>query len=148
MKKILVLNGPNLNLLGCREVNYYGADNLNTIETNLQTLASQYGYNLDFFQSNHEGELIDTIQQAKNSNVAAIIINPAAYTHTSVAIRDALLAVDIKFIEVHISNVFQRESFRHQSFFSDIAIGTISGLGSQVYELAFLALVKILATAR
>jgi 3-dehydroquinate dehydratase-2 len=145
MKTILVLNGPNLNLLGCREVNFYGADNLKTIETNLRTLANQHSYSLDFFQSNHEGELIDKIQQAKNSNVAAIIINPAAYTHTSVAIRDALLAVDIKFIEVHISNVFKRESFRHKSFFSDIAIGTISGLGSQVYELAFLALVKILA---
>jgi 3-dehydroquinate dehydratase-2 len=145
MKKILVLNGPNLNLLGCREVNHYGTDNLKTIETNLQTLANQHGYSIDFFQSNYEGELIDKIQQAKINNIVAIIINPAAYTHTSIAMRDAILAVEIKFIEVHISNVFQRESFRHKSFFSDIAIGTISGLGSQVYELALLALVKILA---
>lgn len=139
MATILVLNGPNLNLLGSREPEIYGHDTLQDIDNRLQQIAQPTGHNLDFFQSNAEHELIDQIHQAKQDCVDFIIFNPAAFTHTSVALRDALAAVEIPFIEVHLSNVHNRESFRKHSYFSDIAIGVISGLGVQSYELALSA---------
>jgi 3-dehydroquinate dehydratase II len=135
-KKILLLNGPNLNLLGTREPGIYGAHTLAAIEQRLQDLASAAGAELTAFQSNAESDLVDRIQQAMADGVGFIIINPAAYTHTSVAMRDALAAVKIPFIEVHLSNVFAREAFRHHSYFTDIAVGIISGLGAKGYELA------------
>lgn len=136
MASILVLNGPNLNLLGKREPGVYGSTTLKQINQNLVTLASGQGHQLETFQSNAEHELIERIHQAGEDSVDFIIINPAAYTHTSVAIRDALLGVSIPFVEVHLSNVYRREPFRHHSYFSDIAEGVIAGLGSQGYELA------------
>lgn len=135
-KKILLLNGPNLNLLGTREPEIYGADTLASIEKRMTQLAKEAGASLAAFQSNGEADLVTRIQQAARDGVDFIIINPAAYTHTSVAMRDALAAVQIPFIEVHLSNVFARESFRHHSYFTDIAVGIISGLGAQGYELA------------
>jgi len=136
MANILVLHGPNLNMLGTREPEHYGATTLDEINLQLQQQAGAAGHALECFQSNAEHELVDKIQQASQHQVALIIINPAAFTHTSVAIRDALAAVAIPFIEVHLSNVHAREEFRQHSFFSDIAWGVISGLGSQGYELA------------
>lgn len=135
-KNILLLNGPNLNLLGTREPQIYGGDTLAAIEQRLVQLAQAAGAHLVAFQSNSEGELVNLIQQASREDVDFIIINPAAYTHTSVAMRDALAAVAIPFIEVHLSNVFAREAFRHHSYFTDIAVGIISGLGAKGYELA------------
>ncbi len=134
---VLVLNGPNLNLLGTREPEVYGRDNLPGIEQRLRAMAEGSAIGLEFFQSNDEGTLVDRIQQAGRDGVDFIVINPAAYTHTSVAIRDALAAVGIPFVEVHLSNIHAREPFRRQSYVSDLAIGTICGLGSQGYELAF-----------
>jgi len=134
--RILVLHGPNLNLLGMREPGHYGHATLAQIDARLQSMAQDAGAVLDAFQSNSETELIDRVQQAKSDAVDFIIINPAAYTHTSVALRDALAAVAIPFVEVHLSNVFARESFRHHSYFSDLAVGVISGLGAKGYELA------------
>ena len=136
MKKILVLHGPNLNLLGSREPDVYGRITLNEINESLMTLAGKSGANLFCFQSNAEFELVERIQQARVEGTQFIIINPAAFTHTSVALRDALAAVAIPFIEVHLSNVFAREAFRKESFFSDLAIGVISGLGAAGYEFA------------
>jgi len=141
MANFLVLHGPNLNLLGTREPEHYGADTLESISQRLQQLAEQQGHQLDSLQSNAEHELIDKIHAAR-TDTDFIIINPAAFTHTSVAIRDALSAVAIPFIEVHLSNVHARETFRHHSFFSDIAIGVICGLGAQGYELALQAAIK------
>jgi 3-dehydroquinate dehydratase-2 len=141
MAKILVLHGPNLNLLGTREPEHYGADTLSDIEKQLQNQAEQAGHQLESFQSNAEHELIDKVHAAR-SNADFIIINPAAYTHTSVALRDALTGIEIPFIEVHLSNVHARETFRQQSYFSDIALGVICGLGSQGYELALQAAIK------
>ena len=135
-KNILLLNGPNLNLLGTREPEIYGGDTLASIESRLVKLAGDAGATLAVFQSNAEADLVNRIQQAVREGVDFIIINPAAYTHTSVAMRDALAAVRIPFIEVHLSNVFSREEFRHRSYFADIAVGTISGLGVKGYELA------------
>ena len=135
-KNLLLLNGPNLNLLGTREPEIYGGDTLAAIEQRLVQLARAGGASLVAFQSNAEGDLVDRIQQAARDGVDFIIINPAAYTHTSVAMRDALAAVHIPFIEVHLSNVFAREAFRHHSYFTDIAVGVISGLGAKGYELA------------
>jgi len=135
-KNILLLNGPNLNLLGTREPEIYGGDTLVSIEVRLQKLALEAGANLDVFQSNSEADLVNRIQQAARDHVDFIIINPAAYTHTSVAMRDALAAVRIPFIEVHLSNVFAREAFRQHSYFTGIAVGIISGLGAKGYELA------------
>ena len=132
---ILVIHGPNLNLLGTREPEIYGAQTLMDINQHLQQSAASQGIQLDAFQSNHEGEIVETIHRARGQ-YQAIIINPAAYTHTSVAIRDALAGVDIPFVEVHLSNVYQREAFRHHSFFSDLAVGVISGLGAYGYEAA------------
>ena len=132
-KSVLVLHGPNLNLLGLREPEHYGYDTLDNINQRLQQQAAQAGLKLETFQSNAEGELIDKIQ-AETSDF--IIINPAAYTHTSVAMRDALVAIKIPFIEVHLSNIYAREAFRHHSYFTEIAVGVISGLGAQGYTLA------------
>ena len=136
IKHILVLHGPNLNLLGEREPDHYGLMTLDAINRKLAVRAEQAGIKLAAFQSNLEGELVDRIQAARRDSVDFIIINPAAYTHTSVAMRDALAAVKIPFIEVHLSNVFAREVFRHRSYFTDLAVGMISGLGGKGYELA------------
>ena len=136
MASILVLHGPNLNLLGTREPEIYGSENLEDINTRLETQANQHGHQLASLQSNAEHILIDRIHQAKQENTQFIIINPAAFTHTSVALRDALLAVSIPFIEVHLSNVHARETFRHKSYFSDVAQGVICGFGSMGYDAA------------
>ncbi len=136
MKNILVLHGPNLNLLGSREPGVYGRLTLDEINAQLASLAGDNGAKLACFQSNAEAALIDRVQQAQNDGTEFIVINPAAFTHTSVALRDALAAVAIPFIEVHISNVFAREAFRRESFFSDLAVGVISGLGASGYEYA------------
>jgi 3-dehydroquinate dehydratase-2 len=136
MSRILILNGPNLNLLGTREPDVYGKDPLADINNKLEQRAKKAGHELSTFQSNAEHELIERIHQAKKESVDYIIINPAAFTHTSVALRDALLGVNIPFIEIHLSNVHKREEFRQHSYFSDIATGVISGMGAQGYELA------------
>jgi 3-dehydroquinate dehydratase-2 len=135
-RKLLVLHGPNLNLLGTREPDVYGPETLAQIDRRLAATARAAGVSLRSFQSNKEGELVDRIQRAVPQGVRFIILNPAGYTHTSVALRDALAAVRIPFIEVHLSNIHAREPFRQRSFFSDIAVGTICGLGSQGYDLA------------
>jgi 3-dehydroquinate dehydratase-2 len=139
MAKILVLNGPNLNLLGSREPGHYGHLSLKDITQTLTTEASELGHQLEHFQSNAEHELVERIQQSVSAEIKFILINPAAFTHTSVALRDALLAVAVPFIEIHLSNVHAREEFREQSYFSDIAVGVISGLGPQSYSLALKA---------
>lgn len=139
MARLLLLNGPNLNLLGTREPGVYGSRTLEFIEARMTGLASDIGHELVAFQSNAEHEIVDRVQQAGADGVDFILLNPGAFTHTSVAIRDALLAVGIPFIEVHLSNVFAREEFRHSSFFSDIAAGCIFGLGAYGYEIALLA---------
>ena len=144
MAKILVLNGPNLNLLGMREPGHYGSSTLDSINQALSEIATAQRCELDTFQSNAEHELIERIHQVRNDGTEFIIINPAAFTHTSVAMRDAFSAVNIPFIEVHLSNVHARESFRHHSYFSDIAVGVICGLGAQGYELALSAAIKYL----
>ncbi|OGS91190.1 MAG: type II 3-dehydroquinate dehydratase [Gallionellales bacterium GWA2_60_18] len=136
MQNILVLHGPNLNLLGTREPDVYGHVTLDEINEQLMALASTNHANLFCFQSNSEAELVDRVQQARSDGTHFIVINPAAFTHTSVALRDALAAVGLPFIEVHLSNVFAREAFRKESFFSDLAIGVISGLGAAGYEFA------------
>jgi 3-dehydroquinate dehydratase-2 len=133
---ILVLHGPNLNLLGTREPEHYGRCTLAEIDAALFRRAAAAGVRLESYQSNSEGELVDRVQAAGRSGVDFAIVNPAALTHTSVALRDALAAVRIPFVEVHLSNVLAREAFRHHSYFSDIAVGVISGLGSRGYELA------------
>ncbi|HGS4462768.1 TPA: type II 3-dehydroquinate dehydratase [Vibrio metschnikovii] len=143
--RILVLNGPNLNLLGLREPEHYGAQTLNQIIDKLRQQAAKADVALDHLQSNREYELIEAIHQAHNK-VDFIIINPAAFTHTSVALRDALLGVAIPFIEVHLSNVHAREPFRHHSYLSDKAQGVICGLGAQGYEFALLAAIHALQT--
>lgn len=135
-KCILVLHGPNLNLLGLREPEHYGSSTLENINQRLTTRAQQAGVALETFQSNSEAELVGKIQSLAGGRTDFIIINPAAFTHTSVALRDALAAVKIPFIEVHLSNVHAREAFRHHSYFSDIAAGVICGLGARGYELA------------
>lgn len=139
MAQILVLHGPNLNLLGRREPQIYGHTTLADINQRLQQQAEQQGHTLESFQSNAEADLVNRIHQAWDDGVDIILFNPAAFTHTSVALRDALLGVAIPFIEVHLSNVHAREAFRHHSYFSDIAIGVICGLGAQGYELALQA---------
>ena len=147
MASILVLNGPNLNLLGTREPEIYGADTLEDVNQTLISQAKQDGHTLSCLQSNGEFELINRIHAARTDGTQFIIINPAAFTHTSVAIRDALAGVAIPFIEVHISNVHAREEFRQHSYLSDIAVGVICGLGVQGYELALSAAVKQLGKA-
>jgi len=148
MFKILVLHGPNLNLLGEREPTHYGKNTLANINEQLVLMAQTAGHTLTTFQSNAEYQLIEKIHTAGKEKVNFIIINPAAFTHTSVALRDALLAIAIPFIEVHLSNVYAREPFRHHSYFSDIAVGTISGLGAQGYSLALQATLSILSNSR
>ncbi len=135
-KRILVLHGPNLNLLGLREPQHYGNATLDSINQTLTNKAKLANITLESFQSNAEADLIDKIQSIATKSVDFVIINPAAFTHTSVAMRDALSAVKVPFIEVHLSNVFARETFRHHSYFTDIAVGIISGLGAKGYELA------------
>jgi 3-dehydroquinate dehydratase II len=145
MARILLLNGPNLNLLGSREPSVYGTATLQDIETKLFKMAKAQGHELVASQSNAEHELIGRIHAAKPEGVAFVIINPGALTHTSIALRDAFLSVGIPFIEIHLSNVFARESFRHHSYLSDIAVGCIFGLGPIGYELALTAAVARLA---
>lgn len=142
MATILVLNGPNLNLLGTREPKHYGRTTLDDIRVELERLAAVADHRLDFLQSNAEHELLEAVHAAGQRGVEFIILNPAAFTHTSVALRDALLGVAIPFIEVHLSNVHAREPFRAHSYFSDIAAGVISGLGAQGYELALQAALR------
>ena len=138
--KILVLNGPNLNLLGTREPEVYGTDSLEDIQNSLQSLALKNSMNIDFYQSNSENALIERLHKAKQDSVDYIIINPGAFTHTSIALRDAFLGVDIPFIEVHISNIYSREDFRKKSYLSDISKGLITGLGVAGYEFALLSI--------
>ena len=143
MKNILLINGPNLNLLGSREPEIYGSKSLEDIENDLSMIADERGYKLLSFQSNSESEIVDWIHQ--NANTASfLIINPGAFTHTSISIRDAILGKNISFIEVHISNIFSREEFRKESYFSDIAEGVISGLGFEGYQLALKAVLEII----
>lgn len=144
MAEILVLNGPNLNLLGVREPEHYGRDTLDSINAQLNTQARAAGHGIQFFQSNAEHELITRVQTAMQEKAAFILINPAGFTHTSVALRDALAATGIPFIEVHLSNIHAREAFRQHSYFSDLARGVISGLGAQSYVLALTAAIHIL----
>ena len=146
MPKILVIHGPNLNLLGERETQHYGRDTLEAIDARLKDQAERAGHQLSSQQANSEAPLIERIHAAKSDETAYIIINPAAFTHTSVALRDALAAVGIPFIEVHLSNVHAREPFRKHSYFSDIAAGVIAGLGPMVYELALEAACRNLRT--
>jgi 3-dehydroquinate dehydratase II len=145
MARILLLNGPNLNLLGSREPAVYGTDTLQDIETKLKGLSVAQGHELIASQSNAEHELIGRIQTTKRDGVAFVIINPGAFTHTSIALRDAFLSVGVPFIEIHLSNVFAREAFRHHSYLSDIAVGCIYGLGPIGYELALQAAIARLA---
>ena len=145
MASLLLINGPNLNLLGSREPGVYGDTNLESVEERLETLAHGLGHQLVAFQSNAEHEIVDAVQQAALDKVSFILINPGAFTHTSIAIRDALLAVSIPFIEIHLSNVFAREDFRHSSYFSDIAAGCIFGLGAYGYEIALEAASRLLS---
>jgi 3-dehydroquinate dehydratase-2 len=135
-RSVLVIQGPNLNLLGMREPEVYGTITLDDIHKKLADLAKQADISLETYQSNHEGELIDRVQKAKKDGVSFIIINPGGFTHTSVALRDSLAGVAIPFIEVHLSNIHQREEFRKHSYFSDLAMGVICGLGAHGYELA------------
>jgi 3-dehydroquinate dehydratase-2 len=139
VSELLLINGPNLNLLGTREPTHYGSKTLVQIETDLTTEAARLGHKLQTYQSNHEGELVDRVHKAKSDGVAFILLNPGGYTHTSVALRDALLAVGLPFIEIHLSNTHSREAFRRHSYFSDIARGVIVGLGPIGYRLALQA---------
>jgi 3-dehydroquinate dehydratase II len=145
MARVLLLNGPNLNLLGSREPGVYGADTLESIEKRAAELAREAGHELVAFQSNSEAELIGRIHGAAAAGIGFLIFNPAAFTHTSIALRDALLAVKLPFVEVHLSNIHGREPFRQHSYFSDIAAGLITGLGAFGYELAVRAAVRHLA---
>jgi 3-dehydroquinate dehydratase II len=147
MSDFLLVNGPNLNLLGTREPEVYGATRLEDIESRCSELAAELGHSLACFQSNAEHELIDRVQQASTEGIDFIILNPGAFTHTSIALRDALLAVEIPFIEIHLSNTFAREEFRQSSFFSDIAISCLFGFGAFGYELALQAASHFVAQA-
>jgi 3-dehydroquinate dehydratase-2 len=146
MAKLLLLNGPNLNLLGTREPGVYGTTTLDQIVADLSERARRRGAELEAFQSNDEGALIDRIQQAAREGIDFILLNPAALTHTSIALRDALLGVAIPFIEIHLSNVFAREDFRHRSYLTDVAAGLIAGLGTIGYTLALEAALERVAT--
>ena len=134
--KILVLNGPNLNLLGIREEDVYGSESLKDIENKLKEISDNEQCSIDFYQSNAEHEIVEKIHMAKKDNVSKILMNPGAFTHTSISIRDALIGVGIPFYEIHISNIFAREEFRHKSYFSDIAEGVVCGMGTKGYEFA------------
>lgn len=141
MRRLLMLNGPNINLLGNREKNIYGDFSLNDIEKEVAAYLESFGYSLDSFQSNHEGDLIDWIQKA-NSTYKGIIFNPAAYTHTSIALHDAIKSIDIPVVEVHISNIYKREKFRKQSMTASVCHGQIVGFGKKSYRLAAMALIE------
>ncbi len=143
---ILVLHGPNLNLLGLREPDKYGQTTLDAINQRLKDIGSAHGYRVDTFQSNHEGHLVDRIHLARGVN-SGILINPAAFTHTSIAVRDAILAVSLPTVEVHLSNVHRREAFRHRSYLADIAVGQVLGFGQNSYYLGLLALIHELEGA-
>jgi len=143
MPRVLVINGPNLNLLGEREPGIYGDLSLDGINRSLSDLGRELGLEIEFFQSNHEGELVDAVQKSRG-RVAAILINPGAYTHTSIALRDAFLAVKLPFVEVHLSNVHARESFRRQSYLSDVARGVVAGFGPESYRLGLRAIAAFL----
>ncbi len=147
MARLLLINGPNLNLLGQREPELYGRTTLEEIEDRLVQLAEERDHELLCYQNDAEHELLNRIHEAREENIELILFNPAAFTHTSIALRDALLAVGIPFIEIHLSNVAAREDFRQQSFFSDIAIGTVSGFGVTSYELALIAAERHLGAA-
>tara|TARA_B100000900_G_C20259203_1_gene585239 strand:- start:72 stop:503 length:432 start_codon:yes stop_codon:yes gene_type:complete len=138
---VLVLNGPNLNLLGSREPDVYGTETLNDIQNKLSAIATKNSVNINFYQSNSENDLIDELHKAKLNSVDYVIINPGAFTHTSIALRDAFLGVNIPFIEIHISNIYSREEFRKKSFLSDISLGLITGLGVSGYEYALLSII-------
>jgi 3-dehydroquinate dehydratase-2 len=148
MASLLVINGPNLNLLGTREPGVYGTTDLAGIEDSLSTLATDLGHELQCFQSNAEHDIVNRVQAAGTEGVGFILINPGAFTHTSIATRDALLAVNIPFIEIHLSNTYAREEFRHKSYFSDVAAGCIVGLGAYGYELALRAAIRQLDHAK
>ena len=147
MAKILLLHGPNLNLLGTREPELYGHDTLDLINQRATQIACDAGYDVIAKQSNAEHDLVNALQEANEEGVGFIVFNPAAYTHTSIAIRDAMIASKIPFIEIHLSNIFQREKFRHHSYLSDIAQGVICGVGAKGYELAMQAAISYLETA-
>lgn len=147
MSEILVLNGPNLNLLGEREPQHYGRSSLEQINARLSEIASTAGVGIAFYQSNAEHDLVERVHQALRDKVAFILINPAAFTHSSIALRDALAATRIPFVEIHLSNVQAREPFRKHSYFSDLAVGVISGLGAQGYELALQAAILRIKTS-
>tara|TARA_B100001057_G_scaffold381978_1_gene387934 strand:- start:17 stop:448 length:432 start_codon:yes stop_codon:yes gene_type:complete len=140
--KVLVLNGPNLNLLGSREPEVYGTDTLDDVQNRLTSIASENSIQISFYQSNSENDLINELHKAKQDNVDYVIINPGAFTHTSIALRDAFLGVNISFLEVHISNIYSREEFRKKSFLSDISQGLITGLGVSGYEYALLSIIQ------
>ncbi len=146
--KILVLHGPNLNLLGSREPEIYGRETLADIDARLNALATELGVAVEARQSNHEGELVTWIQQAGAEGFGAVIINAGAYTHTSIAVRDALGACDLPVIEVHLSNIYKREAFRHTSLISGVAVGQIAGFGAQSYLLALRAAVELGAAGK
>ena len=145
--KILVLHGPNLNLLGTREPETYGATTLIEIEENVRVLAEKLGAEVEFFQSNSEGALVDAVQGCRG-RIDGIVVNPAAYTHTSVALRDAFLAVGVPFVEVHLSNIHAREPFRHRSFLTDVAVGNVTGFGPTSYALGLRGLLNHLSDIR
>ena len=142
MAKILALHGPNLNLLGHREPNIYGGDTLNDINTRCETICTEAGYEFSSLQSNTEADLINRLHEARVDGTDFMLVNFGGFTHTSIAIRDAILAAEIPFIEVHLSNLYAREEYRHHSYFADIAVGSIVGLGAQGYELAVHAAIK------
>ena len=144
MKKVLVIHGPNLNLLGKREEDIYGKMSLEDIEKSLKSKAKELNLELESFQSNHEGEIVQKIQDAKESGFSGIVINPAAYTHTSVALRDAISAIDLPVVEVHISNIYAREEFRHTSLIAPVAAGQIAGFGSKSYILGLEAVAGLI----
>jgi 3-dehydroquinate dehydratase II len=145
---VLILHGPNLNLLGSREPEIYGSETLAAIDRRLAATARTARVRLTTFQSNHEGDMVDRVHQAARERVGFIVVNPAAFTHTSIALRDALAAADIPFIEVHLSNVHAREAFRRHSYLADVAVGTIAGLGSQGYDMALAYALRRLSTGR
>ncbi len=145
MRKVLVIHGPNLNLLGQREEDVYGKVTLEEINKSLQDIAAKHNLALTIVQSNHEGEIVDLLHKAKKENYAGIVINPAAYTHTSVAIRDAVAALEIPTVEVHLSNIYAREKFRHTSLIAPVSWGQISGFGAQSYTLGLEALIGLIS---
>ena len=144
MKKVLVIHGPNLNLLGKREEDIYGKMSLEEIDKSLQSKAKELNLGIESFQSNHEGEIVQKIQDAKESGFSGIVLNPAAYTHTSVALRDAISAIDLPVVEVHLSNIYAREEFRHTSLIAPVAAGQIAGFGSKSYLLGIEAIADLI----